>query len=797
MNKNPWLGLQTYVEGDALYGRDEDIRKLSQYIFADKETVLFGKSGIGKSSVLNAGVIPMARMKEFTPVIIRLVHDNDAESYITQIGNRLSSAGILLEDNNPKILWELLHGKLTNQSSGEPAKLLLIFDQFEEIFTLQQDSRKKSSFFHELADIINDVMPDSLLSAEYSTADTKMSSNEPAESIDVCLDDLDFVISDRDDSLNYDNDVHLVFTLREDFLSEFEYYTATIPSLKQHRYGLRPINEEQAAEIILKPRKGLVAKDVAKTIIEKVANRSDFLLDGTPEIEVDAAVLSLYLSKLYEKSDGNVITMELVEKEASNIIKEFYEECVDGIPNDIIDKLEDAFVNKEGHRDNKSLIALSKEIGRKEYINQLIQKKLLRTFKYAGEEKVELIHDVLCDVVRIRKEEREKRLQQETERLLLRRQNTRNKIRFYIVSFVLGLAICVIAGLMVYNQQLKDNAGFGIHQEFSLKLSEDSLVTADNEFWKAKLLLIAIGDTINDTIINQEVNKVYRDSTFRFPADSVKYFQITLDFANSSNKKYYKNIIQKEIPIGYFTRNKEYILKVEYDNSRMVKYRGQLIADVEGDNINLQDAIVILRDQVRHTDAQGMFEFIFEDSLTEDEMITFVRKGFNSSEVSVFNNGLLREQYIITPNDSLMSFTMKCLSLDSIQYKFKYEPESDVRFVDGRKDKIVFRAYSVGSSGLNRARITGCYYFKSEYESAEPEDRIKTFHLISGWKCEKWGNPESIGAKGTSAIQSFEFVGYDKVHNKYSIKGWRDKDAKFHGTISDMSGVIAKFGDYD
>ena len=76
---NPWLGLKSYREGEVLYGRDEDIRALSQRVLNDIDTLLYGRSGIGKSSILNAGVIPAARRKGFTPVYIRLEH-NEKES---------------------------------------------------------------------------------------------------------------------------------------------------------------------------------------------------------------------------------------------------------------------------------------------------------------------------------------------------------------------------------------------------------------------------------------------------------------------------------------------------------------------------------------------------------------------------------------------------------------------------------------------------------------------------------------------------------------------------------------------
>ena len=65
---NPWKGLDIYREGDIIYGRDEDIRKLSQYVLGYNETVLYGRSGIGKSSLLNAGILPVARIAGFIPI---------------------------------------------------------------------------------------------------------------------------------------------------------------------------------------------------------------------------------------------------------------------------------------------------------------------------------------------------------------------------------------------------------------------------------------------------------------------------------------------------------------------------------------------------------------------------------------------------------------------------------------------------------------------------------------------------------------------------------------------------------
>lgn len=86
-------------------------------------------------------------------------------------------------------------------------------------------------------------------------------------------------------------DYHIVFSLREDFLSSLENYAFNIPAMKNNRFALLPINEEQAAEIITKPVPGLIDKNVAKFIIQKITGKVDFELDGSPKIEVDSAIL--------------------------------------------------------------------------------------------------------------------------------------------------------------------------------------------------------------------------------------------------------------------------------------------------------------------------------------------------------------------------------------------------------------------------------------------------------------------------------------------------------------------------
>ena len=171
----------------------------------------------------------------------------------------------------------------------------------------------------------------------------------------------------RDQTWVNDNIIHFVFVLREDFLSEFEFYTTKIPSLKQHRFALRPLNEEQAAEIIMKPCPGLVSLDVARLIIEMVTNRKDFSLGDEPEIEVDAAVLSLFLSRIYQKLDvkDDVISSRIIKQFGTDIIRDFYVESVEDLNEEELNLIEDKLLTSNGRRNNVSYFDFCKFVNKK------------------------------------------------------------------------------------------------------------------------------------------------------------------------------------------------------------------------------------------------------------------------------------------------------------------------------------------------------------------------------------------------------------------------------------------------
>lgn len=470
--KNPWLGLEAYKEGEVLYGRDDDIRDLSQSVLNDTDTLLYGKSGIGKSSILNAGIIPAARRHGFLSVLVRFSH-KERQTYLQQIKDAIASAMIPVpldesgnqvtlsteeqwrrdlelksrvvevvgrKDVNKESLYEFFHRHTFHNAEGERIKLLIIFDQFEEIFTLQTDETSKKRFFAELADFLNDIMPTDLQHEVTPTAEPqKKKTVIGAGNFGNLFNDLKLGTENNLPEYITDNEIHLVFTIREDFLSEFEYYSASIPSLKQNRYCLRPINEEQASQIILRPIPGLIDESVARLIIENVTGRKDFKLDGIPEIEVDSAVLSLYLNRLYDAKVGDKITAELVEEKGGEIISDFYNDAISNISASTIEYLEDMLLNGQGRRDNITVFDAINDGGMTEEELEVLcnKKKILRQFNYAGDLRIEYVHDILCHVVKAHKDERllikqkeeeRKRQEEEKQKILLEEKAKREKI---------------------------------------------------------------------------------------------------------------------------------------------------------------------------------------------------------------------------------------------------------------------------------------------------------------------------------------------------------------------------------
>src|ERR1700677_3889197 len=164
---NPWLGLASFTEDTRgyFYGRDEEIAELSRRVQRKRLTVMFGKSGLGKTSILRAGLVPRLRTQGYCPVYVRVdyaegtpepseqikqaIHEASMAGHWTQVGSAVEGES----------LWEFLHHRddVLRDNDGKTLIPLLIFDQFEEIFTLAQGDEsgraRAARFIEDLADL--------------------------------------------------------------------------------------------------------------------------------------------------------------------------------------------------------------------------------------------------------------------------------------------------------------------------------------------------------------------------------------------------------------------------------------------------------------------------------------------------------------------------------------------------------------------------------------------------------------------------------------------------------------------
>src|SRR5678815_5226896 len=72
--EHPWLGLASFTEETRayFYGREDEIAELCRRVQRKLLTILFGQSGLGKTSILRAGIVPRLRPEGYCPVYVRI-----------------------------------------------------------------------------------------------------------------------------------------------------------------------------------------------------------------------------------------------------------------------------------------------------------------------------------------------------------------------------------------------------------------------------------------------------------------------------------------------------------------------------------------------------------------------------------------------------------------------------------------------------------------------------------------------------------------------------------------------------
>ena len=156
---NPYVGPRAFQPGETLYGRDREVLELLDLVLAERIVLLHSPSGAGKTSLIQAALIPRLKEEGFEVLpVIRVSLEPPVGTDTEEGRNRYVLSTLLsLEQDVPTDkqfdVADLARMSLDDYLSQRPAEAdnrVLIFDQFEEVLLNPADQAEKREFFDQL-----------------------------------------------------------------------------------------------------------------------------------------------------------------------------------------------------------------------------------------------------------------------------------------------------------------------------------------------------------------------------------------------------------------------------------------------------------------------------------------------------------------------------------------------------------------------------------------------------------------------------------------------------------------------
>jgi WD40 repeat protein len=231
---NPYIGPRAFQRGERIYGRDREASQLTNLFIAERIVLLHSPSGAGKTSLIQAALIPQLQKMKFH--LLPVVRVNlDPAGYLPgstdEVGspNRYVFSTLLsLEEDLPpegrtpadRLAKMSLPEYLGQRPIPEGLRdiRVLIFDQFEELLTLDPtDQSLKREYFQQLG-----------------------------EAMEV-------------------PNLWALFAMRDDFVASLEPYLLPIPNRFRSRFRLDLLGKEAALQAIQEPARaaGVQFEDAA------------------------------------------------------------------------------------------------------------------------------------------------------------------------------------------------------------------------------------------------------------------------------------------------------------------------------------------------------------------------------------------------------------------------------------------------------------------------------------------------------------------------------------------------------
>jgi len=478
------------ADKDLFFGREHDVHRLSVLITLEKLVVLFGKSGYGKSSLINAGIIPHLKGIEeedmhVAPIVVRLGSYSGEETKTTPIEkvlaglyayslNKKSEPNVEInvsQESNPKMLDSAFLGNLVSEQSlwyhfkrrqtfGN-ARYLLIFDQFEEFFTypvVQQEIFKT-----QLAELLYSDMPQSVRAAtpNLDKAQRRFLS-EPL-------------------------DVKVLFSIRADRMSQLDKLKDKLPAILHKCFELKGLSESQAQEAIEKPaqKQGdystppfTYSPEALRLMLKKLGENKQHLQNTGIEA-FQLQILCEYLEEEVSKGrvSKNRVEPAHFEDKIEVIYEGYYQRLLDKLPKKTAKTaqrmIEESLIFNDVQTGESRRLSMDSDILVQRYTGKGVTHETLHVLENAfllrreannmGGFSYEVSHDTLVGPIFRMKNER---VAWENQRRLVR------------IIGVMVLALAIVTGVVLYFYKLKGDAV--IAQNEALRLRNVSLKKADS-----------------------------------------------------------------------------------------------------------------------------------------------------------------------------------------------------------------------------------------------------------------------------------------------------------------------------
>ncbi len=490
LNRYPGANSFTTEQEDLFMGREKDTEIFYQLIHAHQLVILYGKSGYGKSSLINAGVVPRLEKEEHRPTHFSVRLFNKAQGANAAAKSPLNTLVTSLSSNTAELEWMqpfkqqayprgvFWYWAKQYQYYNQNAPIFLFFDQFEELFTYSE--AEIADFASELGMVLFQKLPDFLRKKELFA---HLSAEEAA-----------FV--------HEKPNVKLVFSIRSDRMALLNRLTQYLPNLLKYHYELDALDEEEARKAIIKPASLVSTRfktqpfRYEKEVIDAILKRVKNVHDG----KVETAALQIICRFLEEEKVLNggksIISLEVLGN-IKDIFKEYYQASLNALApaeKEVASKaIEEKFIQ------NNQRIPFEKGYIQQEYaltdttLDALEKSTLLRKEQDAyGRLIYEIGHDTLIEPIlefaEIRRQENALRQAETLRKEEAKKRKTRNRNLAVIAGISLfGLVVSLFFLLksIKSEEEAKESQRKAIQEKLKANLSARQ---AKTEKYKADLL---------------------------------------------------------------------------------------------------------------------------------------------------------------------------------------------------------------------------------------------------------------------------------------------------------------------